>query len=184
MPNLAALLIFSVLFSATGSALADEYTIALGEPLLGTSIPRGKVTLGIPVNINKDWNGLAEKDRQVWREYTEITDPDVTPPFPQPNIRAFLKKLGTYDVPSGGGGVFRKEGLMLIVRVSHEGEVGQVDLMEGTEAGSKSLTDMEKALAAQYIGALMATKFSPALMKGEPAPSAFIMRIKSVTRMR
>lgn len=44
-----------------------------------------------------------------------------------------------------------------------------------------SMSHYEKTLAARYVVALLATPFSPALYKGQAAPSAFIMRISHTT---
>jgi hypothetical protein len=43
------------------------------------------------------------------------------------------------------------------------------------------MTHYEKTLAARYLAALLSTSFSPARYKGQPAQSAFIMRISHTT---
>lgn len=182
MPKISALILSFLLLAVAGHAAADEYSLAIGEPLLGSSVPKTRVSMGVKVNINRSWDALTEKEKLAWREFTELTDPDVTPPFPKPNIRNYLKRLDSHDFPqSTDDNLVRQEGLMMIVRVSETGTVSQIELMEGSEAGRKTLTEMEKSLAARYITAMMGTKFSPALYKGQPAPSAFPMRILAVT---
>jgi len=183
MPNVSVLVLSVLLLCGAGHAVADEYSIAIGEPLLGSALPRARVSMGVRVNIDQNWDALSEKDRLAWREYTEMTDPGVTPPFPMPNIRNFLKRLDTHDFPSSTDTLVRKGGLLLIVRVAETGAVSRIELMEGGEAGSKSLTEMEKTLAARYITAMMGMRFSPARYQGQPAPSAFPMRITGTTVM-
>ena len=176
-------LFLSFLLCAANASGADQYTITYGEPILGSSMPRGRVGLGIEVNIDKHWDALAEPDRAAWRAYTEMTDPDITPPFPLPHIRSFLKKLNTHDFPSGTDTLVRKEGILLVVRVSETGKVSQVEVMDASKDGSGTMNDYEKTLAARYVTALLATPFSPAAYKGQAAPSAFVMRISSITFM-
>jgi len=91
--------------------------------------------------------------------------------------------LDTHDFPRSTDTLVRKGGLLLIVRVAETGTLSQIELIEGAEAGSKSLTEMEKTLAARCITAMMGMRFSPARYKGEPASSAFPMRIGGVTIM-
>jgi hypothetical protein len=182
MSLLARLLVCSALSIAGSAFAADQYTVTIGEPLLGTSMPRGRVGLGIAVNIDKNWDSLAEPDRAAWRDYTEMTDPDITPPFPLPHIRSFLKKLDTFDFPvQTDDTIVRQEAIMLVVRVAETGKVSQVEVMDASADASKTMTHYEKTLAARYVLALLATKFSPALYKGQAAPSAFIMRISHST---
>lgn len=182
MSRLSRLLLSSFLLVCGGAAAADQYQIAIGEPLPGTSLPRGRVGLGIAVNIDKSWDQLPEADRAVWRTYTEMTDPDITPPFPRPHIRSFLKKLDTYDFPmQTDDTLVRSEEVMLVVRVSETGKVSQVEVMDASKDGRGTMSHYEKTLAARYVAALMPTAFSPALYKGQPAPSAFIMRIRHST---
>jgi hypothetical protein len=165
------------------SAVADDYAIMIGVPPTGSSIPPGRVGLGIRVGIDKSWEQLTPPEQQVWREFTELTDPDVTPPFPLPNIRAFLRKLTTPDKFNYTDSIEHREALFLIVRVSETGVVTKVDIMEGTN-GAKSLSDNDKLLAYRYITALLATTFSPAMYKGQPSPSAFPLLIGQRIRMR
>ena len=168
---------------ACGAARADTYSIAHGEAPTGSSMAAGRVSLGIRVHIDKDWDSLAQDDKQVWREYTEITDPDVTPPFFQPNIRSFLKRLSYHDFTVFSDTIQTQSRLLLVVRVSDKGAVEQVELMAGGE-GQRTLTVMEKALAGRWITALMGTRFSPALVKGQAAASAFLMEVRGLSTMR
>jgi hypothetical protein len=179
MPLLARLIFSSMLWVAASAVAADQYEVTIGEPLPGTSMPRGRVGLGIAVNIDKNWDGLSEADRAAWREYTEMTDADVTPPFPLPHIRSFLKKLDTYDFPvQVDEQMIRSGEIMLVVRVSDTGKVSQVEVMDASKDGSGTMTHEQKILATRYVVALLATPFSPAKYKGQTAPSAFIMRIR------
>lgn len=183
MRKFSAIVLSALFLTGAGYAVADEYSIAIGEPLLGSALASTRVSMGVRVSIDRNWDALSDKDKLAWREFTEMTDPDVTPPFPMPNIRNFLKRLDTHDFPRSTDTLVRKGGLLLIVRVAETGTVSQIELIEGAEAGSKSLTEMEKTLAARYITAMMGMRFSPARYKGEPAPSAFPMRIGGVTIM-
>lgn len=171
----------STLFAA--SAQADDYTIMIGTPPTGSSIPPGRVGLGIKVGVDKSWDKLTPQEQLVWREYTELTDPQVTPPFPLPNIRGFLRKLQTPEKFNFTENIQHKEEIFLIVRVAETGDVRSVDIMEGTD-GAKKLSDNDKLLAYVYINALMSTKFSPAMFNGQAAPSAFPMRIGQITNLR
>ena len=166
-----------------GSAAADEYSIAIGEAHTGSSISRSRVGLGVKVGVDKSWAQLSPEEQQEWREFTELTQPDVVPPFPLPNIRGFLRKLTVPDKFNYTEDIERKEGLFLIVRVSDKGDVTTVEIMEGTTKEAKSLTDNEKILAYRYVTALLATKFSPATLNGQATPCAFPMRVLSRTRM-
>jgi hypothetical protein len=166
-----------------GNAMADDYSILIGEAHTGSSIPHQRVGLGVKVNVDKSWEQLSAQEQQAWRVFTELDQPEVTPPFPLPNIRSFLRKLTVPDQFQYTDDIVRKEGLFLVVRVSEKGVVTTVDIMEGTVKGAKSLTDNEKILAYTYITDLMASKFSPALLNGTPVPSAFPMRIISITTM-
>lgn len=182
MRKLVCLFCFASLLMTCEVMAADQYTISIGEPLLGTSMPRGRIGLGIAVNIDKSWDNLAEPDRAAWRAYTEMADADVTPPFPMPHIRSFLKKLDTYDFPmQTDDTIVHSEDVLLVVRVSETGKVSQVEVMDASKDGSRTMSHYEKTLAARYVLALLATRFSPALYKGQPAPSAFIMRISHTT---
>lgn len=179
---------FSLVLSLTclslGHAIADDYYIAVGTPLLGTSIPPGKVGLGIPVSVDKSWAQLNDAEKLAWRTYTELLDAEVVPPFPVPNLRGFLRKLDfdtRFDlVPQ----VERRTDIMLVVRVSETGEVTTVDIMHGSDKASKALSDADNVLAYRYIKALMATRFSPALLKGQPVASAFPMPVSHLTLTR
>ncbi len=180
--------LFAVLFSITvalssGQALADDYSIAFGTPPLGTTLPPNRVGLGIKVHVDKSWDALPEDEKLAWRSYTELLDPEVTPPFPLPNLRGFLRKLVIPDKFQTTDRILHTEGLLLIVRVSEKGDVHKVDIMEGSTKGSRTLTDDERVLAYRYVKALQDTKFSPAMYKGQPSPSAFPMNIKSTSFM-
>jgi len=182
MRKLARLFFLAALLITCRGMAADQYTVTIGEPLPGTSLPRGRVGLGIAVNIDKSWDQLAEPDRAAWRAYTEMADPDVTPPFPMPHIRSFLKKLDTYDFPrQTDDTIVHSEDVLLVVRVTETGKVSQVEVMDASKDGSRTMSHYEKTLAARYVVALLSTPFSPALYKGQPAPSAFIMRISHTT---
>lgn len=163
---------------AATPALADEYTIAVGTPLTGSSIPRGRVGLGVPVSIDKTWQQLSEAEQQAWRRFTDLTDPAVTPPFPQPNIRGLLRKLedlGRY--PTGFFQIQRHDEAFLVVRVAETGEVKTVEIMRGADQNATELSDGEKVLAYVYINALTSTRFSPAQLDGKPVASAFPMQL-------
>jgi hypothetical protein len=177
----ALLVLCSTVFAA--SARADDYAIMIGTPPTGSSIPPGRVGLGIKVGIDKSWDALTAQEQQEWREFTELTDPQITPPFPKPNIRAFLRKLQTPSKFSYTESIEHSEEMLLIVRVTETGAVRAVDIMEGTE-GAKKLSDEDKLLAYIYISALMTTPFSPAMFNGQAAPSAFPMRISQTTQLR
>lgn len=166
-----------------GSAVADDYNIMIGVPPTGSSIPPGRVGLGIKVRVDKAWDKLLPEEQKIWREYTELTDPDVTPPFPQPNIAGFLRKLTVPDKYNFTDKIEHKEEMLLIVRVAETGVVSTVEIMEGT-GGAKTLSDNDKLLAYRYVTALLATKFSPAMFKGQAAASAFPMRINQTTQLR
>jgi hypothetical protein len=182
MSLLARLLLSCLVLVADCACAADQYMVPIGEPLVGTALPRGRVGLGIAVNIDKGWDQLAEADRTAWRTYTEMTDPDVTPPFPKPHIRSFLKKLDTYDFPiPTEDTIVRSEAILLVVRVSDQGKVTQVEVMDASEDRSGTMNDYQRTMAARYVTALLATPFSPASYKGQAAPSAFIMRIRHTT---
>lgn len=181
-PQRAALIILCSALLA-GSAFADDYNIMIGVPPTGSSIPPGRVGLGIKVRVDKAWDKLSPEEQQVWREYTELTDPDVTPPFPQPNIAGFLRKLTIPEKLNYTDSIEHKEDMLLIVRVDHAGQVSKVEIMEGT-GGAKTLSDNDKVMAYRYITALLATRFSPAMYKGQAAPSAFPMRISQSIALR
>lgn len=171
----------SALFA--GSAVADDYNIMIGVPPTGSSIPPGRVGLGIKVHVDKSWDKLSAEEQQVWRDYTELTDPDVTPPFPKPNIAGFLRKLTIPERLNTTDRIEHKEDMLLIVRVDDAGQVSKVDIMEGT-GGAKILSDNDRVLAYRYVTALLATRFSPAMYKGQAAPSAFPMRISQTIQLR
>lgn len=174
------LVLCSALFAA--GAHADDYTIMIGTPPTGSSIPPGRVGLGIKVGVDKSWDKLTPEEQQVWRDYTELTDPQVTPPFPTPNIRAFLRKLQAPDKFNVTDSIQHSEEILLIVRVAETGVVRSVDIMEGTD-GAKKLSDADRLLAYVYVSALMSTKFSPAMFNGQAAPSAFPMRVRQTTKL-
>lgn len=169
---------------ASQPALADDYTISIGTPLTGTSIPPGRVGLGVEVSVNKSWAALSQEEQQRWREYTELVDAEVTPPFPAPNIRAFLSKLDMERKYEMDRAVEQRDEIYLIVRVSETGVVSAVDIMRGSDAQSRTLTNMEKLLAYRYVKALLTNRFTPALLKGTPVASAFPMLIQSVTKLQ
>lgn len=179
---LAALFAASSTFFA-GNAVADDYTIKIGRPPTGSIIPPGRVGLGIKVGIDKSWDKLSAQEQQAWREYTELTDPQVTPPFPVPDIRGLLNKLKKPERFNFTESLTHSEQVLLIVRVTETGEVRTVDIMEGSD-GAKKLSDNDKLLAYVYINALMSTKFSPAMFNGQAAPSAFPMRVSQTTKMQ
>jgi hypothetical protein len=176
--------LFSCLLLACASAAADTYSIPHGDAATGSVLASGRVSLGIRVNIDKNWDALAEADKQVWREYTEITDPDVTPPFFQPNIRSFLKRLNYHDFTVFSDSMQNQTRLLLVVRVAETGAVERVELMQAGTDGQRSLTVSEKALAGRWITALMGTRFAPAMVKGQAAASAFIMEVHGLTTLR
>lgn len=169
---------------ASQPALADDYTISIGTPLTGSSIPPGRVGLGVEVSVDKSWAALAPDEQQRWREYTELVDAEVTPPFPAPNIRAFLTKLALDRQYEMDRAVEQSDEIFLVVRVSETGVVSAVDIMRGSDSQSGTLTNMEKLLAYRYVRALLTTRFTPALLKGAPVASAFPMLIRSVTKMQ
>ena len=171
------------LFLVAASAHADDYSVSVDDPLVGSSIPRNKVSLGIDVSIDSTWDELSDKEKTTWREFTDLMDPQITPPFPIPNIRSFLKKLKTPERFRNTRQLVREDGLLLIIRITAEGAVDQVEVVSGTEKGSAKLSQSEGVLAYVYSNALLATQFSPAKMNGKPAASAFPMRIRSITRM-
>ncbi len=174
----------AVLLAMTALASADDYHISIGTPLTGTSLPSGKVGLGIPVSVNKSWDQLSAKEQQAWREYTELLDPEVRPPFPTPHIRAFLSKLNLTEKFAIEQKIQREDEIYLVVRVSDKGEVSSVDLMRGADDKARELSDAEKVLAYRYVKALLATQFTPALYKGTPVASAFPMLVQFVTRLK
>ncbi|UUZ52048.1 hypothetical protein LP420_40740 [Massilia sp. B-10] len=59
MSLLARLMLSSMLWIAGSAIAADQYEVTIGEPLPGTSMPRGRVGLGIAVNIDKNWDELT-----------------------------------------------------------------------------------------------------------------------------
>lgn len=166
------------------AAAADEYSIAMGTPHTGTSIPPGRVGLGIPVPIGKGWADLSVPEQQAWRAFTDLLEPEVTPPFPAPNIRALLRKLDFLQGYDSDPSRERRDEIFLIVRVTETGDVNTVDIMRGADQKATELTDPEKVLAYRYINALTTTKFSPALLNGKPVASAFPMQICSVRVIR
>lgn len=175
LPRFAIALVLSA--GCVAHALADEYAIRVGTPLTGSVIPPGKIGLGIAVNIDKTWDELSPKDQQVWREFTELTDPQVTPPFPKPNIRFFLHRLESLFGLNYSDKLVQRDRILLVVRISEDGDVSGIDIMQGGTKGATALTDAEKVLAHGYTRALNATKFTPAMFNGKPAPSAFPMHI-------
>lgn len=166
------------------AAHADDYSVTVDGPLIGSSISRDRVSLGIEVDIDKTWEDLSDKEKTTWRQFTDLTDPRVTPPFPIPNIRGFLKKLKTPERFRTTERVTREDALLLVVRITADGTVDQVEVISGTEKGSPKLTESEGVLAYVYGNALLITKFSPARMDGKPVASAFPLRIRQVTTMR
>ena len=166
------------------SAIADEYTVAVGTPQTGTSIPPVRVGLGIPVSVNKSWSELSGAEKQAWRVFTDFLDANVTPPFPLPNIRGFLKKLEALPQYETGLGIERRDEIYLIVRVSETGDVNTVDIMRGAGTKATELSDTEKVLAYRFINALTTTKFSPAKVDGTAVASAFPMLIRSLRVLR
>jgi hypothetical protein len=167
---------------AAGHAYADDYTIAIGTPITGTSLPPGRIGLGIPVSVDKSWDKLSAKEQLAWREYTELLDPQVTPPFPVPHIRSLLRLLELPPKLEVTDRVETNTEAMLIVRISEKGDVYSVDVMRGAVEGAE-LTAMEKILVFRYVKALTKTKFSPAMMNGQPAPCAFPMLVSERVRM-
>ncbi len=165
-------------------ALADDYAITVDGPLVGSSISRNRVSLGIAVDIDKKWDELGEPDKLAWRQYTELVDPRVTPPFPLPSIRDFLRKLKTPEQYRTTRQLRREDAVLLIVRISPQGTVDQVEIASAGASASTELSQAEAVLAAIYTNALLTTRFSPALMDGKPAASAFPMRIQRLTIMR
>jgi hypothetical protein len=165
-------------------AIADSYTIAIGEPPVGSSLPPGRVGLGIRVDVDKKWEQLTPEEKICWRNYTELDQPDVTPPFPAPNIRGLLRKL---QVPAGYDFAERlvtEVELLLIVRISEKGIVTAVDVQETGQKGATTLNLNESVLVYRFVKALMATPFSPALLNGTPVASAFPMRVSETILMR
>jgi hypothetical protein len=163
-------------------AVAEDYYIATGRPPTGSIIPPNKTGLGIKVPVYKAWDKLTPQEQQVWREYTELTDLDIIPPFPSPNIASFLRKLETPEKFRGTEDLERQEDMLLIVRVDETGTVTTVEIMEGTN-GAKKLSDTDRVLAYVYVKALLDTKFTPAMLKGQAVASAFPMRISRTVKM-
>lgn len=165
-------------------AYANSFSVAPDDPLTGSSIPSRRVSLGVEVDIDKSWNELSEQEQSLWRKFVDLPDPRVTPPFPTPNIRSFLRKLRYPDRFRTTWRISREEDLLLIVRLTAEGVVDSVEIRSGTKDGSTKLTQEEGVLAYIYTNALMTTRFTPATMDGNPMPSAFLLPIRSVTRLR
>ena len=161
------------------AARADEFSVAMGTPSIGSNIPLNRASLGIPVNIDSNWDQLVPEQQAIWRRYTDLLDPAVTPPFPQPNIRAFLRKLAAPDAVNTTEDMARVDNVFLAVRIDETGKVTSVDIM-----GGKELTRGEKLLAYRYSNALLSTTFSPAMLKGQAVASAFPMRIRQLTVMK
>lgn len=168
---------------ATADVLADEYSVTVDAPFLGSSVSRNKVSLYIPVNIDKRWEELSDKDQQVWREYTELTEPRVTPPFPDPNIRSLLLKMKTPDRFRTTENLTREDAVLLIVRIAADGTVTSVDAGGGIDGTRKELSQGEGVLAYVYSNALLSQKFVPAKLDGKPVASAFPIRLRQVTTM-
>jgi hypothetical protein len=166
------------------AAHAADYAVTVDGPLIGSTISRNKVSLGIEVDIDSTWDELSDKEKATWRQFTDLTDPRVTPPFPLPNIREFLKKLKTPERFRTTENITREDGLTLVVRINAEGLVDEVQVRSGTEKGAPELNQSEGILAYVYGNALLKTKFSPAKLDGKPGPSAFPMTIRQVTVMK
>lgn len=177
MSNLLRSTLFVLCTLTLGQAHADEYSIRVGRPLTGSSLPSQTVGLGIEVAIDKSWAQLTPAEQLIWRDYTELTDPAVTPPFPLPHIRSFLRKLETPEIFKSTENVIRIDKVLLIVHVTETGEVSKVGIVSGPADEGGKLSKDEARLAAVYVRALVATKFSPALLNGQPVPSAFPMWI-------
>jgi len=162
------------------SAIADEYSMAIGRANTGTLIPSGRVGLGIPVSIDKSWAELTADEQQAWRKFTDLKSPEIIPPFPMPNIRSLLRKLESLPFHDNDSAIKRTDEIFVIVRISEKGAVTSVDIMRGTDTKARELTDMEKILAYRYANALTNTQFSPALLNGKPVASAYPMLIRSL----
>jgi hypothetical protein len=180
-PRLALALLSCSLFN--GHALADDYTVAIGTPITGTSIPPGRIGLGIPVSVEKSWEKLSSKEQLAWREYTELIDPQITPPFPQPNIRALLMRLERPPELQVTDRIQTKAQVLLVIRISETGTVHAVNVMRGAVEGAAALTPEENVLAVRYAYALTNTRFSPAKMNGQAVPCAIPMLVSESTKM-
>ena len=167
------------------AAEPEEYSVTVDGPLVGSSINRNRVSLGIAVDVDRAWEELPAEQQQRWRKYTELGDPKVTPPFPLPNIRAFLRKLDTPERYKRTSQITREveDELLLVVRIRADGVVDRVEIVSGTMENDK-LTERAGILAYVYVNALLSTRFSPARLDGNPVASAFPMRIHRITRLR
>ena len=167
------------------AAEPEEYSVTVDGPLIGSNINRNRVSLGIAVNVDRTWEELSAEEQQRWRKYTELGDPGVTPPFPLPNIRAFLGKLNTPEQFRRSSQITREveDELLLIVRVRADGVVERVEIVSGT-MDNGVLTERAGILAYVYVNALLSTRFTPARLDGNPVASAFPMRIHRLTRLR
>ncbi len=166
------------------AAYAGDYSVAVGDPLTGSSIPSGRVSLDIGVDIDKSWNELSEQEQLRWRKFVDLPDPRVTPPFPTPTIRTLLSKLRVPGQFQTTERIVREERLLLIVRLTSEGVVDRVEIMSGTEPGSTKLNEGEGVLAYMWTNALMTTRFTPAMLDGDPMPSGFPLHVGRVVYLK
>jgi hypothetical protein len=165
-------------------AYAGDYSVAVDDPVIGSSIPSRRVSLGVEVDIDRSWNDLSEREQLLWRKFVDLPDPRVTPPFPTPSIRSLLRKLRVPERFRTTERIVREERLLLMVRLTWEGVVDRVEIMSGTEPGSTKLNEGEGVLAYMWTNALMTTRFTPAMLDGNPMPSAFPLPIGSVVHLR
>jgi len=159
-----------------------EYSIAVGDARTGSSISKNRASLGIAVDVNKSWDELSANEQALWRKFVDITDENVIPPFPSPNIRSLLRNLGVSRGVRMDNSMTHKEDVKLIVHVDETGSVSAVDILGAKNNGELMLSDDQKILAYTVIRGLQSTQFSPARLDGAPVASAFAYHIVHTTK--
>jgi hypothetical protein len=163
-------------------AAEGEYSIAVGDAQTGSSLSKSHASLGINVDVNKNWDELSADEKSLWRKFVDITDANVIPPFPSPNIRTLLRNLGVSRGIRTDNTNSHKEDVRLIVHVDETGSVSAVDILGAKSNGEIALSDDEKILAYTTIKALQSTQFSPAKLDGAPVASAFAYHVVRSTK--
>lgn len=155
-------------------AAEANYSIPIGDARTGSSLSKGRASLGLDIDVNKSWDELSADEKSLWRKFVAMTDEKITPPFPSPNIRSLLRKLVPPQEYSSLNITSHRADVKLVVHVGDDGVVSAVDILGAEKNGAMTLTDNEKVLAYTAIKALQSTRFSPAKMDGSPVASAFL----------
>ena len=148
---------------ARAESAGPQYVVRQSEPSIGTNIPRPVIS-GSTIPLNRRYDELTQEEKAAVRGLYESMDPADEPPFPVDG----LKPLYT-AIQQAHERRFHVRGEMtLVATVGPTGDALKVQAIRSPDP------DMTKFAAS----VLFATKFKPAMCKGQPCTMDYPLRIR------